>query len=125
MFRKVDNLLSYLQNLPNLLRHLRLWPQLEQPPREAPARLEVLQLEEEVAGRPEREHLMDWLEVAVGEVCGHLTDPLLVGDRGLRLLLSRRLHGQAGEVMHGDVAELDGFSLVLEKKRLITLLKLN
>ena len=41
-----------------------------------------------------RADLMDRLDVAVGEVGGHLTEPLLLLQRALRHLLSLDLHGQ-------------------------------
>ena len=47
----------YLQYLPGLLRHLGLGPQFEQPPGERPRSLEVLQLEEHVAGGPQGQDL--------------------------------------------------------------------
>ena len=47
----------YLEYLPGLLRDVRLGPQLEEPPGERPGRLEVLQLEEHVARRAQRQDL--------------------------------------------------------------------
>ena len=67
----------HLQDLPGLLGHLRLGAELEQPAREGARRLEVLELEEEIASGSEGEDLVDGLQVAVGEVRGHLANAFL------------------------------------------------
>lgn len=83
-----------LQDFPDLCGDLWLGAQLKQPPGKGASGLEVLELEEEVARRPEGEHLMDGLEVAVGEVSRHLAQTLLLSHGLLRTLLPQQLHRQ-------------------------------
>lgn len=109
--RYIELRFSHLQDLPDLLRDLRLGPELEQPPGEAAARLEVLELEEEVAGRAEREHLVHGLQAAVREVRRHLARALLLGDVRLRELLAGGLHRQAWRRRKGGRGGGKGASL--------------
>ena len=55
-----------------LLSDLRFGPQLQEAPGEAGCRLEVPQLEEEVEGGTQHQHHVNGLQIAVGEVGGHL-----------------------------------------------------
>ena len=57
-------------------------------------------------------HLMDRLQVAVGEVRGHLADSLLVGQGGLGRLLPGALHHEAHQVVAADLLELHGLLLL-------------
>lgn len=56
----------------DLLRDVGLGAELEQAAGKAGGRLEVTQLEEEVKSGAQHQHHVDGLEVAVGEVGGHL-----------------------------------------------------
>ena len=55
---------------------------------------------------------MHWLEVAVGEVRGHLAHSLLVGQGGLGRLLPGALHHEADQVVAADLLELHGLLLL-------------
>lgn len=56
----------------NLLCNVWIRPQLEQATSKAGGRLEVSQFEEEVQSRAQHQHHVDWLQVTVCEISGHL-----------------------------------------------------
>ena len=101
-----------LQDLPGLLGHVRLRSELQQSPSETAGGFVVLQPEEEVEGGPEGEHLVDGLEIAVGEVGRHLTDPHLLLYRPFGQLLPLGLHAEADQVVGADVEQLLGLLLL-------------
>ena len=76
-------LVASLQDLPGLLSHIWLGTELQQPPSKTSSSFLIFQLKEEVEGSSEGENLMDWLEVAVGEIGGHFTNTNLFLDIGL------------------------------------------
>ena len=65
-------LLTHRQDLTRCCRHFRSWTELEKSTRERSCRLVVLEFEEEVECCAQSQDEMNWLQVAVCEVRGHL-----------------------------------------------------
>jgi len=105
-------LVTSLKDLPGLLSHIRLGTQLQQPPSKTSSSFVILQLEEEVEGSSEGENLVNWLEVAVGEIGGHFTNTNLFLDVRLGQFLPLGLHGQPDKIVGANLEKLSGLGLL-------------
>jgi hypothetical protein len=60
-----------------------------------------------------KNYLVNWLQIAMREVCCHLAQAFLLFNRSLRHVFSHRLHRQADKIVHANVTQLNGLGLVL------------
>ena len=101
--------LAGLKDFSGFSPNVRFGSQLEESLSEGSRRSIILQLEAGVERQLESQHEMHRLQIAVGEVGGHLDDAFLIGFCGFRQFFPLHLHGNADDVMPADFDELLGF----------------